>query len=63
MFNPDDDQAAAEAAAAARGGSREERTGQTTDLDALMAEFAAANPPVSHSESELTADDYIKMGY
>lgn len=62
MQPTNDDQAAA-AAAAARGGSREERTGQTTDLDALMAEFAAANPPVSHSDQELTADDYIKMGY
>lgn len=62
-MQPTIDEQAAAAAAAARAGSREERTGQTTDLDALMAEFARANPPASHSESELTADDYIKMGY
>ncbi len=53
MSRNDDDQAAAEAAAAAaRSGSREERVGYTSDLDALAAEFAAAHPPLSHSDSE-----------
>lgn len=60
-MSPNDDELAIAAATAAREGNREERTGQTTDLNALMAKFAAANPPVSHSDEELTADDYIKM--